>query len=223
VSNSNFEGIYILTNPAFPQFVKIGRAENIDLRVRGLNSSSAVPYSFIIYATYKTTNSERIEKFIHKTDRFKSELRAREISASGRERVREFFRIDPEQAYEHLLDIAESNNEIYSVKLVPKTKDQMAEENIADKIEKKAEQDRKQIFTFKNKGILPGAVIEYMKDLSLKAKVIDDRSVEFGGEIYTVTKLAKKFMGKVGQIGGVQGPAYFSYNGTRLFDLPDID
>lgn len=62
--------IYILTNPSFPQFVKIGYADNVEQRVRILNQNPGRPFSFRIYATYDF--SERLENLkIHNIiDRF---------------------------------------------------------------------------------------------------------------------------------------------------------
>ena len=44
--------IYILTNPSFPQYIKIGYATDIKQRIDELNRSTAVPFAFRIYATY---------------------------------------------------------------------------------------------------------------------------------------------------------------------------
>ena len=44
--------IYILTNPSFPQYVKIGYADNIEARLRQLNNSECIPFAFRVYATY---------------------------------------------------------------------------------------------------------------------------------------------------------------------------
>ena len=38
--------IYILTNPSFPEYIKIGYADDVELRVKQLNNSEAVPFSF---------------------------------------------------------------------------------------------------------------------------------------------------------------------------------
>ena len=38
--------IYILTNPSFPEYVKIGYTDDINKRLRTLNASSAVPFGF---------------------------------------------------------------------------------------------------------------------------------------------------------------------------------
>ena len=45
--------IYILTNPSFPQFVKIGYADNVEERLNQLNRSECIPYAFRLYAYYK--------------------------------------------------------------------------------------------------------------------------------------------------------------------------
>ena len=45
--------IYILTNPSFPHFVKIGYADNVDRRLSELNRSECIPYAFRLYAYYK--------------------------------------------------------------------------------------------------------------------------------------------------------------------------
>ena len=45
--------IYILTNPSFPQYVKIGYADNVDSRLKQLNNSECIPFAFRIHATYE--------------------------------------------------------------------------------------------------------------------------------------------------------------------------
>ena len=45
--------IYILTNPSFPQYVKIGYATDVKQRLDELNRSTAVPFAFRVYATYE--------------------------------------------------------------------------------------------------------------------------------------------------------------------------
>ena len=38
--------IYILTNPSFPQYVKIGYADNVESRLKQLNNSECIPFAF---------------------------------------------------------------------------------------------------------------------------------------------------------------------------------
>ena len=44
--------IYILTNPSFPEYVKVGYADDIDKRLQQLNRSECVPFAFRVFATY---------------------------------------------------------------------------------------------------------------------------------------------------------------------------
>ena len=44
--------IYILTNPSFPEYVKIGYAKDIEQRLLQLNRSETIPFAFRVYATY---------------------------------------------------------------------------------------------------------------------------------------------------------------------------
>ena len=41
--------IYILTNPSFPEHVKIGYADDIDIRLKQLNRSECIPFAFRVY------------------------------------------------------------------------------------------------------------------------------------------------------------------------------
>lgn len=43
--------VYILTNPSFPDYVKIGYADDVEERVKVLNSRDCTPFAFRIYAT----------------------------------------------------------------------------------------------------------------------------------------------------------------------------
>lgn len=48
--------IYILTNPSFPEYVKIGYADDIDKRLQRLNRSECIPFAFRVYATYEVNS-----------------------------------------------------------------------------------------------------------------------------------------------------------------------
>ena len=37
--------IYILTNPSFPEYVKIGYADNVESRLKQLNNSECIPFA----------------------------------------------------------------------------------------------------------------------------------------------------------------------------------
>ena len=54
---------------------------------------------------------------------------------------------------------------------------------------------------------------DYIHDESVVAKVIDDRKIEYQGEIMYMTTLAKRFIDKN---NGVNGPSFFKYNDISL-------
>ncbi|MBR6900635.1 MAG: GIY-YIG nuclease family protein [Synergistaceae bacterium] len=48
----------ILTNPTIPYYVKIGYADNVEERVKTLNSNPGLPFSFRVYATYRFAETD---------------------------------------------------------------------------------------------------------------------------------------------------------------------
>ena len=68
--------IYILTNPSFPDYVKIGYADDIDKRLKQLNRSECIPFAFRVYATYEV-NSRLSDLKLHAIiDKLNPDLRS---------------------------------------------------------------------------------------------------------------------------------------------------
>lgn len=57
--------IYILTNPSFPDYVKIGFAHDVQRRVDQLNRTECTPFAFRIYAQYEVHHN-LVDKQLHK-------------------------------------------------------------------------------------------------------------------------------------------------------------
>ena len=96
--------VYIFTNPCL-DWIKIGstRKDNIQNRLNQLNSSTAIPLRFRVYATLEVTNPEIVEKGIHDLlDSIHPELRAIDVSPNWKKCVRKFFSISPEN---HILSL----------------------------------------------------------------------------------------------------------------------
>ena len=129
MDNNNAGVIYILKNPAF-DYIKIGYADDINDRLKKLNDKTAVPFSYRLYAYYKV-NHRLEDKTIHKIiDKLNPSLRAKE-NVDGKERVREFFDMSAEDAYEILHCIAKINGLEDNLVLVEPTAKEMKDEDEA--------------------------------------------------------------------------------------------
>lgn len=119
--------IYILKNPSFPEYVKIGYADDVEKRVKELNRSSATPYAFRLYAKYKVNSRLEDKDFHNIIDILNPNLRAVD-NIDGKKRVREFFEMSPEQAYEIFRCIAKINGLENNLVLVEPTDEENYEE-----------------------------------------------------------------------------------------------
>lgn len=97
--------IYILTNQSFLDYVKIGYSKNIAERINKLNNSQTVHFGFRLYATY-AVETQPAAKVLHKIiDKLNADLRSAD-TINDKVRIREFYLISSEGAYELLEDIA---------------------------------------------------------------------------------------------------------------------
>lgn len=125
--------IYIFTNPSFPEYVKIGYADDVNERLDILNSSTAVPFAFRVYATYEVDHKLE-DKKVHKIiDTINPELRSVE-NVNGKIRKREFFQMSKEQAYTLLECIAEISGTKDRLHLIKATENDIKEEKEANEI-----------------------------------------------------------------------------------------
>lgn len=131
---NNIGVIYILTNPSFPKYVKIGYSDNVDKRLEELNRSECIPFAFRLYAYYKVQNRLSDKKVHELIDGLNPELRSVE-NINGKERKREFYAMPKEQAYSILKSIAIINNLEENLVLVEPTKQEIEDEEEAADIE----------------------------------------------------------------------------------------
>ena len=185
------EIIYILINEAMPGYVKIGRTTNLEQRIRSLDTTS-VPLPFECFYACTVTDSQFVERQLH--DAFMDHR----IRSS-----REFFEISPERAVA-ALKLAEIENVTPRKDFVETQEDQQALNQARKK---------RAIFNFAMVNIPVGAELVFSRDENIKARVVDNRSIELNGEIVSLSSSAQKILG-YGY--GVQGTAYWMYAGELL-------
>lgn len=204
--------IYILTNPSFPEYVKIGYADNMEQRLRQLNNSECTPFAFRVYATYEVENRLTDLKLHSLIDKLNPDLRSID-TVEGKKRVREFYAMTPEDAYEILEAIAGIHG--FEDRLVKwkMTKQQKEAEETADEIKR----SKAAPFRFSMCNLGPGDKIEYCNNPDLDIEIVDDKHVTYEGETYTLTGLARLLLGN--REAHVPGPKYFKHNGKWLNSL----
>lgn len=179
-----------------PGYVKIGKtSNNLVQRVRDLSASTSVPLPFTVFYACKVNDANFVEHQLH--------------DAFDNNRVnpkREFFQIAPERVVA-ALKLAEIEN------LTPKSDLIEAQE---DKEAHKEALERRGRFNFETAGIPVGAEIYFGRDETKKAKVVDlhsAKSIEFNGEITSLSTSAQKILGYT---YGIAGTDYWMYEGEIL-------
>lgn len=206
--------IYILTNPSFPDYAKIGYADDIERRLQQLNRSECIPFAFRVFATYEV-NSRLSDLKIHAIiDKINPDLRSIE-NFNGQKRVREFYAMSAEDAYAILEAIAEIHGCLDKLKLINPNEEEIRAEETAEEV-KAESRTRSANFTFSEWKIPVGAVLEYYTDKNITCTVVDDRKVKYNGEIMSLTGVAKIITGKT---TGIAGPRYFKYKDAWLWDI----
>ena len=185
------EIIYILINEAMPGYVKIGKTTNLEQRIRSLDTTN-VPLPFECFYACTVKNATFVEQQLH--DAF---LDHRVRSS------REFFEISPERAVS-ALKLAEIENITPKKDFVETQEDQQALNQA---------RTRREVFNFKMVDIPIGAEITFSRDENIRAKVIDNRSIELNGEITSLSTSAQKILG---YDYGVAGTDYWMYEGETL-------
>ena len=143
--------IYILTNPSFPDYVKLGYADDAEKRLVELNRSECIPFAFRIYATYETSMRLTDLKLHALIDKLNPTLRAID-SFNGKPRKKEFYAMTKEDAFFLLQAIAEINGAVDKLKLYPISEKEVKEEMIADEIT--SERNLETYFENKNKEMI---------------------------------------------------------------------
>ena len=182
--------IYIMTNPALKDMVKIGYASDVETRRKQL-STTALPYEYEVFATYETSGNLEDKKLHKMIDNLNPDLR---VSSN-----REFFIMTPDEAYELLEAIA----------VISGTKDKLKKTAPAKK-----QVVRRPPVNFVKCGIPMGAELVFTEDSSIVVKVVSERKVEYNGEITSMSAISDAIKGYP-----TPGPQFFTYNGEKISDI----
>ena len=191
--------VYVLTNPAMPGIVKIGKTcRELDNRLSELYSTG-VPLPFECAYAARVEDESQVERAFHLA-----------FAPNRVNNRREFFSIEPEQAIGllGLLAVEDVTPEVQA---------------LADSVdpESKASSDkfkrRKPSMRFSDIGISLGTVLTFIPD-DRTCVVVGDRHVEYEGERYSLSGLAQMLMQYP---RSVRGSIYFTYEGKRLSDIYD--
>ena len=197
--------IYILTNPSFPEYVKIGYADDMKKRLEQLNRSECTPFAFRVYATYEVGSRLTDMKIHNVIDRLNPSLRSID-NINGKKRVREFYAMTKEEAYSILEAIAEINGLEKNLHLVEPTEKEKKEEETARRILKNSD--------FYELGLKNGDVLLFVKDKNIKCSIISNRKVLYENKEYSLSALA----GELLDYKSVNGFRYFEFEGETLWD-----
>lgn len=188
--------IYILINEAMPGYTKIGKTSSpIEQRMRELDSTG-VPLPFECFYAARVANMDLVERKLH--------------DAFGDNRVRprrEFFRVDPERI-QSALEIA-GGEDVTPRQDVVEDQDDLAALNKA--------RQRRDVFNFKMVDVPIGAELLFVRDQTVTCRVIDNRKVEFEGEVTSLSNAALIAIHRMGYSWKtLAGPDYWEFENETL-------
>jgi hypothetical protein len=190
------EIVYVFTNEAMPDLVKIGKTANsVEERLTDLSRSTAVPLAFECYFAAEVENAGKLEKTLHELF---SEYRVNPR--------REFFKVDPEKV---VLAISIGR----FVEITPGSAEVDSEEKEA--LEKaKARRPRLRLSAI---GIKSGDQLTFSRDDSVTATVIEDGKLDFEGEIMSPSAAALKALQRMGyKTPAASGSEHWKFDGELL-------
>ena len=190
--------VYVLTNPAMPGLIKIGRTalEDANLRIAQLYTTG-VPVPFTIEFVCKVPNSEDVESAFH--------------IAFAPNRInpkREFFRMEAQQAIA-ILKLLHTEDATLEVTQQPGTVDQqsvVAAEQLSS---------RRPNLNFEEMGIPIGSTLQSTRD-ETTVTVIAPKRVKLGEEELSLTAATRRVLGTE---YSVQPGPFWTFNGKRITDI----
>lgn len=197
--------IYILTNDAMPDYIKIGftAADDVETRMKQLDTTG-LPLPFRLHACVELENAQKLERLAH------------EVFSHHRARAnREFFLMEPETAVTYLTAVSMNDSQARWIaanrQMIDETGQKVAEDMVV--------KPRLSNFTFSAADVPLGSEIAFTRDASITARVVSDTEVEFEGtrtKLSPLTRLIFERMGTMNSSGAYAGPHYFTFEDELL-------
>ena len=190
--------IYVVSNPAMPDLLKIGKTEREDVAARiGELYSTEVPLPFECEIAVKVEDVEACEKALH--------------TAFGPQRInarREFFEIEPEQLRPLLLQLGED--------VTPEVSSQVDLDDAASaEAAKQYKRSRRANLDFANMGISAGSILISVSG-DETAEVLDNKRVKFRDQELFLTPATKLLLATS---SNVRPTRHWTYEGQLLYDI----
>lgn len=196
--------VYVLTNPAMPGLVKIGKKTQLEVedRMKQLYSTG-IPVPFDCAFACKVKDASEVEKALH--------------FAFGNVRInpnREFFKLEPERvvAVLKLLKVDEITSEF--------EKQIESDTDAADKQSAvNLKEARRPRMNFVEIGIPVGAILQF-KSGGAEVKVINEKKILYEGQECSLTFATRKVLG-LAENYPLQPSPHWLYQGKTVKDLYD--
>lgn len=202
MTDNSSQIVYVLTNPAMPGLVKIGKTTQleVDARMRQLYSTG-VPVPFDCAFACQVKDATEVEKALH--------------FAFGNSRInpnREFFNIDAERVIAVL--------KLLKVDDITQQVEQQIEADV-EAIDKQSAQNLKEArrprMNFHEIGIPNGSIL-IAKDGQTQVIVVDEKKVEMAGIICSLTAATRKLLG-LPETYPLQPSPYWVFNGRTVKEI----
>lgn len=194
--------VYVLTNPAMPGLVKIGKTSQLEIEERMKQLyGTGVPVPFDCAFACQVKDASEVEKALHFA------FGATRINSS-----REFFKIEAERvvAVLKLLKVDDITQQIEKTI----ASDVSAADKQASKTLKEAKRPR---MNFHELNIPNGSVL-VSKDVQYQATVVGEKKIDFNGTVCSLTAATRKIL-ELPDDYPLQPSPHWTYNGKTVKEI----
>ena len=199
--------VYILKDSHFKRGVKIGRAHDVDKRMRPMLTAN--PW-LSVYIKVETSKWKELEKAVHNV--IKLVAKTKQVKNS------EFYLIEPEKAKKIMLELAPLfDRDDFAIYLGDGTTVCTPQKGRKERAEAPHKIKGKSV-GLSVLGIKPKDKLAFIPT-GLVVVVVDDKTIEYKGKRYSLSGFTREFIPHRNASGAYQGPKYFSYKGKPLWEI----